>query len=240
MQKIKINWLRYWGLVVAIGFLASCSIPGKRTVLDSSTGGSQPGWVKDTRVTWEEGSIVKYRATSTIWGDERLDGCYQLAKLNAKEALLTEISEDIRGAVDHATQGLSEEAENMLSLTRSTKYQGNITGLRFREEYYERYVVKDDMRVQCFVLAEIRRSDYNKVRRRVFNRVASVDPELRNAIKRKQIRFFDVDEAKTDEVPTDSQKPLPPPQALKTSVIQERFHIIRVRLTGETDTSWIQ
>ncbi|MCB0367671.1 MAG: hypothetical protein KDD68_19875 [Bdellovibrionales bacterium] len=183
----------------ALLLLSSCMSVPKKVILDSSTDGSKPEWVKNTKVSWEDGPIVKYRATSTIWGDERLDGCYQLARLNAKEALLTEISEDIRGETNHVVEGLSEEAENMLNQLRSATYQGNITGLKFREEYYERYEVKDDVRVQCFVLGEIRKSDYNKVKRRVFNRVTSVDPELKEAIKRKGIRFFDKENKDKEE-----------------------------------------
>lgn len=183
------KWI--WWLMVVVA-LAACETAGpRRVVVDQSGDGGPPEWVHSSRSNWEDGTTVMYRGTSTLWGDERLDGCYQLAKLNAKEALLSEISEEVKGAVDHATQGLSEEAENVLNLSRSTKYQGNLSGLRFTEEYYERYVIKDDERIECFVLGAIKRSDYNKVRRRVLTGVAAVDSRVREAMMKRQIQFFD-------------------------------------------------
>jgi hypothetical protein len=175
--------------------LISCSStpPGqKRVWLDSSTHkDSAPGWVDGLKIIWEESGKVMIRSTQTVRGDERVNGCYDLAKLDAKEAILTELASEVRGSLDNAQQSINENAEVVLGKVRTGEYQGRITGLRHSEQYFERYRIGDVERVDCHVLSEMSRQDYDKVKRSVLDQLQKVDAKLREAITKKQINFFE-------------------------------------------------
>lgn len=175
----------------------ACATGPRRVILDASTA-KQPSWVKTTEITWDNGKAVALKSQYTVLGNERVNGCYQLAELDLKQTLVTGISEDIKGIIDNAQQGISEESELILSQSRSTKFEGRLTGLKVRERYFERYEVKDDERIDCFVLAEVSREDYNRMKRQIVNKLAAVDPDLKKAILQKQIKFFEDEKVAQD------------------------------------------
>ncbi len=82
-------------LLIALISGACANVPQK-VMLDSSTiGKPAPDWAQSTEVNWTNGKSVYFKAHYSVLGNERLNGCYQLAELDAKQALLTEISEDL-------------------------------------------------------------------------------------------------------------------------------------------------
>jgi hypothetical protein len=176
-------------LIFTALFLTACASQDKRDVLEQG-GNGKPEWVQQTKITWNDGDQVYFRTQYTIRGNERVNACYQLAKHETKETLLREISEDIRGQIDNAQQSISEEAEIVLNQSRTSEYSGKVTGLRFLEQYHERYKVDGTERVDCFVLSSIKKHDYESIRRAVVFKITEVDPALKQALNKRQVEFF--------------------------------------------------
>ena len=150
----------------------------------------RPAWVADPKVTWTEGDQVFFKTQYSVRGDERLNGCYQLAKLESKETLLREIAEEIRGRIDNAQQSISENAEILLNQSRTSEFQGRVTGVRNLEQYNERTLLNGEERIDCFLLSAIRNSDYESVRRAVVTRVVGADPKLKETLNQRQVDFY--------------------------------------------------
>jgi hypothetical protein len=175
-------------------------ITQKRFVTDNSLRGQEPPkWVADTRQIWEEGAQINRRGQSTILGHQRLSACYELAKVEAKTGLLTEIQEEIKGFLDVGETGLSEDVESAFNRAVTTNFAGKINGLQVRENFYERYVVGGKERVDCFVLTAMKKTDFDSLRRSIINKVAEVDPRLRELAVQKQMALFSGDNASLRE-----------------------------------------
>lgn len=185
-MKVKLSLL-------ALTLISACSSldMDKRRFLDSTTHEeSSPRWVSNLKTTWEDKGKILLKSSHTVRGDERVNACFDLARLDAKETLLTEIAEDVRGTMDNAQQEISENAEAVLGKVRSAEFNGRITGLRFSEQYFERYLIGGVERVDCHVLGEIKESDYNRVKSLVVNKLTAIDPRIKEAISQKHIDFF--------------------------------------------------
>ena len=93
--------------------LASCSSTRiqSKVILDQSTP-NRPNWTTSSKIAWESKGMIFLKATHTVQGNERANGCIDLAKLDAKEALISEIQNEVRGSLDNAQQSISENAEN--------------------------------------------------------------------------------------------------------------------------------
>jgi hypothetical protein len=204
--------------------ITACATRQKKDMLDVGANDGKPDWVNSTKMTWTEGDQVLFRTQYTVRGDERVNGCYQLAKLETKEALLREIQEEIRGQIDSAQQSISESAEVILNQSRRSEFSGRVTGFRFLEQYHERYKIDGTERIDCFMMGAIKKSDYETIRRAVVYRLIEVDPGLRTAMSKRQIDFFS--EAKTTEMaPVDSES-LRAPAKPKTSVMDSALNTV--------------
>ncbi len=175
-------------LILGFLFLSACATE-QRTLIENGNL-KKPEWVESSKISWTEGDQVYFRSQYTIRSDERLNGCFQLAKLETKESLLREISEDLRGQIDSAQQGISESTELILSQVRSSEYSGKVTGMKFIEQYHERYVSSGVERSDCYILAGIRKTDYDQIKRRVLYKIVEADPDLKRAIKDRAVQFF--------------------------------------------------
>lgn len=184
MQKTKSVFL------VAAVFLVGCGSVDKKSVLETGNPEGRPDWVSSNKITWNEGDQIFIRTQYVIRGDERVNGCYQLAKLETKETVLREISEQIRGQIDSAQQSISEDAEAILNQSRSSEFKGRVIGMRNLEQYHERAKVSGTERIECFLLSSIKTQDYEKIRKEVVDKLVAVDSELKAALNRRQIDFF--------------------------------------------------
>jgi hypothetical protein len=128
-----------------------------------------------------------------IRGNERLSACFDLARLNARSELVSEIQANIKGVLDTHEATLSENAEIILSKSRTEEFGGKISGLRFVEDYSVRYRIGEDERVTCHVLAEIAKDDYTRLKRLILTKVEEADPRLKEQIVNKAIDFFKKD-----------------------------------------------
>ncbi len=178
-------------LLIGTLFLTGCATD-QRLLIDNGSV-KKPDWVESTKISWTEGDQVYFKSQYTIRNDERLNACFQLAKLDSKETLLREIAEDLRGQIDSAQQGISENTELILSQVRSSEYSGKIIGMKFLEQYHERYVSSGVERSDCYVMAGIRKADYDQIKRQVLYKIVEADPDLKRVIKDRAIQFFDND-----------------------------------------------
>lgn len=182
-------------LATAILALTGCSTPAelKKIVLDESPG-SAPAWVTDSKTAWEADGILNVRATQQIRGNERLSGCYDLARLNAKTLIVTEIQEEIRGLLTTHEASISENAEIVLSKSRSAEFNARAQGVRSVGEHFVRYRIGEEERIDCHVLSNISKDDYNRLKRAILYKVEEADPKLKEQIRQKHIDFFKAEE----------------------------------------------
>ncbi|MGK5087019.1 hypothetical protein WDW86_05630 [Bdellovibrionota bacterium FG-2] len=174
---------------VSLAVFAGCSSTGlKKVVLDESS--NKPSWVSNSHTTWEEGGKIFFKASQQVRGNERLNACYDLARLNGKEAVISGIQEDVKGALDSHEATLSENAEVLLNKSRSAELAGKISGLRFTEDYFVRYQIGDNERIDCYVVGEVTSSDYNKMKLAIVHKIEAADPRVKEQIAQKHIEFF--------------------------------------------------
>jgi len=113
-------------IIVLSMVLIGCA-NGPRTVVEADP--NKPSWVSSSKISWVDGDQIFFHTQYSVRGDERVNGCFQLAKLDSKETLIREIAEDIRGQIDNAQQGISENTELLLSQVRSSEYSGKVVGM---------------------------------------------------------------------------------------------------------------
>ena len=181
-------------LFLSIALICGCSSMPKKVVLDTSSP-NKPNWVDDNRMSWNEDKRIHFKGNYTIRGNERANACIDLAKLNIKESLITEIQEELKGAVDNASDSIREDAEIILNKSRTAQYRGSISGLRFTSSYWEKYALAtDEHKISCHVIGSVSEADYRKTKRNVLNKITRANPELKKAIAKKQIDFFKKDD----------------------------------------------
>ena len=171
--------------------LWGCSSAPKKVILDSSSP-DKPDWVESSKMAWEENKRHFFRGEYTVRGNERASACIDLAKLNVKEQLITEIQEELKGATENASDSIREDAEILLNKSRSSQYRGQISGLRFRSSYWEKYaLVTQEQKISCFVLGSVGNADYMRTKRNIVNKITRANPRLKEAVTNKQIKFFE-------------------------------------------------
>ena len=180
-------------LFLSIVLFCGCSSTPRKVVLDTSSP-NKPDWVDDSRISWNKDKRIHFKGDYTVRGNERANACVDLAKLNIKEALITEIQEELKGAVDNASDSIREDAEIILNKSRTAQYSGSISGLRFTGSYWEKYALAtDEHKISCHVLGSVSEADYRKTKRNVLNKITRANPKLKKAIAKKQIDFFSED-----------------------------------------------
>lgn len=190
-------------LIIALGFLTRCTSmdPQQRRFLDSTFHSeSRPGWTTSTKAAWEEDGLIKYRGFQSIKGNERLNGCYDLARLNTKQSVASELDNDISGKIHAAGQSISENAELIVGKAIADVFGSQVRGLRFTNEYFERYMVANVERIDCYVIGELSIMDYNILKRNVVDKVLAIDERIREAVAQQQIKFFQGDRERDRDI----------------------------------------
>ena len=161
----------------------------------------KPSWVDSDKVSWKDGGKIFFRGNYTIRGNERANACIDLAKLNVKETLITEIKEELKGAIDTAQDSIREDAEIILTKSQSSQYKGSISGLRFTSTYWEKYaLLTREQKISCYVLGKIKDAEYQKTKKRILYRITNANPKLKEALAKKQIDFFKKDDEEKKKV----------------------------------------
>ena len=180
-------------LISLIGvMIVACSSTGPMKIILDQSSEDKPDWVKSSKISWQEKKELYFKATYTIRSHERVNGCIDLAKLDAKEDLISAIDNEIKGAIDNAQESINVNSEIIMGKVRSSNFQGSIRGLHFIESFWERYQMgNDEEAITCHVLSRVNEKDYIKMKRAIINKVVSIEPRIREAITKKQINFFD-------------------------------------------------
>jgi hypothetical protein len=137
----------------------------------------------------EESLLLK--GTQTVRGDQRVNACYDFAKMDAKENLISEIQATIRGEINQVSEGTTEIDQIALNKMLQQTVEGSIRGLRLTETAFERYEIKSVERIDCFVLMTLKKSDYQKMKNTLASQVKALSPELSNALLNRSVNFFD-------------------------------------------------
>lgn len=175
-------------LLTGILVIASCTTTKTKQFVNSF--GDKPSWAKSANATWEENNKIFIRAASTIKGNEKIETCYELAKLNAKDILVLELQNSIKETIDNTLKSMSGPTEIILGKSKTSEFAGQITGLKFTEKYFERSLMGKEERVECLILSEITQKDYDKVKHIIVNKVQKADPAIKEAVEQERIDFF--------------------------------------------------
>jgi hypothetical protein len=195
---MKTKYLVILSLPIA---LAACSTTSKvaeekaaarrRVVIDNTYHGpTLPEWTRDGKSSWDDGKVLYFKAEHTVRGDQRIDACFDLAKMNLKENLVTEISATIKGEINLASEGISEASETALTKSFTQQIEANITGLKHSEQLFERYLNGDTERIDCFVMSKMTHDDYSMLKTHVLQKAAKSNSELAEILRKRQAQFF--------------------------------------------------
>ena len=162
-----------------------------RIVIDSTRGDDDlPAWTRDGRKSWKDDERIYIKGNYTIRGDQRLNSCFELARLEAKETMLAEIKTNVKSELNTASEGLSESNDLFLNKSSTEESSGIISGFKMNEQYFERYLVNQTERIDCFVLGSISLQDYEKVKNKSQELNSAVAKEVSDVIRKKQMEFF--------------------------------------------------
>ncbi len=176
-------------LLASILITGCSSLQTERKVLDSNANG-RPNWATGTTMSWLDGDLVHLRSQYTIRGDQRINSCYDFAKVDLKESLLTSLKDDITGELNLAGEGLSEGADPLISKSFRSEFKGRLQGLAISDQYFERYVIADVERIDCFVLSKMKNSDYQRLKSQLLSNLIQVSEEVARAVRNRQKEFF--------------------------------------------------
>ena len=192
-------------LFLSIALFWGCSSAPHKIVLDTSSS-DKPDWVNDARISWNKDKRIHFKGNYTVRGNERANACIDLAKLDIKESLITEIQEELKGAIDNASDSIREDAEIILNKSRTAQYRGSISGLRFTSRYWEKYALStEEQKISCYVLGSISQADYNKTKRSVVDKITRANPKLKKAMAKKQVNFFRENESSREQAGSGSK-----------------------------------
>lgn len=213
--------MKYINLMLFV-LLSSCSgTEVKRVTVDESS--SRPSWVDDSRLSWEKDGKIYFKSKESVRGNQRLNGCYILAGNDNRETMLREIAEEMKGATDEAEQDISEEAEIVLAKVRSGKWEGKIYGFHDESQFFQRYQIRDEMtkdvteRIDCYSLSSVSKANLIRIKNEIMNKVATVDPRIKEAIVQKQADFF----SKGPSPASVKESKAKPESAIETENIEE-------------------
>lgn len=160
-----------------------------KRVLDRSYD-EKPDWLTNQDVSWKDSGLVFYKSTYTVRGDQRINACYDLARLGLFETVLTEVRSELKASNDLASEGTSENEDSLLVKSLSETLQGTLKGVRVKSKAFERYEINEVERVDCHILTEISEKDYLKIKNEIKTAQTSVTEDVAQAVRGKQKRFF--------------------------------------------------
>ncbi len=183
-------------LVLGLGFLAlsGCATVSQKSlskvILDKSYMNDRPDWSINEKDSWAENETIYIKTSYTVRGDQRVNACYDLARLSVHEGLLAEIKSDVRAENNLASEGLSENEEQLMTKSLSESLKGAISGVNIQSRLFERYLINSTERIDCMILATMKKTDYEKLKRNSAQIVLSVAPGVAEAVREKQKNFF--------------------------------------------------
>ncbi len=162
-----------------------------RVLLDNSMKGKEmPDWTQTTKVSWQDGDAYIFKGVYTVRGDQRVNGCYDLSTMEIQQRILSDIENSLRIEMNLANEGISENTDAMITKSIQSNMAGKIRGLRITDHAFERYRVLNNERVDCFVLGQMKSTDYQTLRSSVLSQMTSASPEVAAIVRKRQADFF--------------------------------------------------
>lgn len=165
------------------------NLTSEKVILDQSYD-KKPEWIQKQEVTWTEGKNIYYKNSYTIRGDQRINACYELARLSLYENIVSEIGSKFKAENNLASEGTLESENDLITKSVTENVSGYLKGIRIKSRGFERYSLKENERVDCHILTEISQSDYEKMKNRINQEIISVSADVAQQVRDKQKRFF--------------------------------------------------
>lgn len=173
------------------GCSTSSKVQDHKIVLERSSGKNEmPEWTTAAKQSWKKKDLLYIKGQYTVRGNQRVSACYDLAKSEAKENLITEMTSNFRNEINGYTQGLNEEENQELNKMFISEVNGKVVGLRLGETAYERSLINNVERINCYVLFEISESSYNETLRNSKKGISAVNKEIIEKLKDRGVDFM--------------------------------------------------
>lgn len=174
--------------ILSLGACASHETREAKTIIEASSP-SIPDWVRDSRTQWDESSLIYVKSQYTIRSNQRVNSCFDLAKIETSEIIARQIAQEIRGELYNLSNSSSEDEQEALTKAIRLSFEGQLSGLKLISQYFERYEVKDTERLTCYTLHTIEPKNLKQIRKRSIQ----IGEEVRKALSEKQREFVDAE-----------------------------------------------
>lgn len=182
--------------LLILNMLSCASTPdtAKLQVLERSTKDKElPEWTSNSETSWSKNDDILLKGQFTLKGHQRVSACYDLAKSDARENLVSEMSVNFQSEINSYTQGISAEENIELNKMFLSQAKSKITGLRVSEIAFERVLVNSEERINCFVLLSISKRSYQENLTSAKSEVSKVNAEIIEKMKSRGLTFFSTD-----------------------------------------------
>lgn len=189
--------MKYFTLsILLLNFYSCASAPEgqKLVVLERSTKGNDlPTWTSNSEMSWNNNDEIQLKGQYTLKGNQRVNACYDLAKGDARENLVSEMSVNFQSEINSYTQGISADENIELNKMFISQAKNKITGLRVSESAFERVLVNSEERINCFVLFSISKKSYQENMANAKSEVSKVNSEIIEKMKSRGLDFFSIE-----------------------------------------------
>lgn len=176
--------------------LASCTTGTKsvseKITLEKSTGKNDlPDWTEKPQNSWSMDDTYFFKSSYSVRGDQRVNACYDLAKAEARENILTEFKSFFSSEINGYTQGLNETDAQELNKMFVTSVKSHLYGLKLSESVHERYIIQNSEKIQCHVLLTMNKESLLKNIQTALSNGTKINGEVAKQMKDRAVKFFD-------------------------------------------------
>jgi len=148
---------------------------------------ARPDWVDRLETQYEDNQNLYLRSEYTLRGDQRINSCYDLAKLDGAQQLINQISQELKGEYFNVSSSSSENEIEALTKAVRSRFEGELRGLRLLRQYFERYEIKGVERITCYVEHSIEKKNLTTLQRRA----RDIAQEVRDELTKRQVKFVE-------------------------------------------------
>lgn len=186
--------MKYFTLsLILLNFFSCASTPEAHNlvVLERSTRGNDlPSWTSNSEMSWNKSDEIQFKGQYTLKGNQRVNACYDLAKGDARENLVSEMSVHFQSEINSYTQGISADENIELNKMFISQAKNKIIGLRTSEAAFERVLINSEERINCFVLFSISKKAYQENMMNAKSEVSKVNSEIIEKMRSRGLDFF--------------------------------------------------
>jgi hypothetical protein len=176
-----------------LNLMACASTPeaSNLVILERSTRSNDlPTWTSNSETSWMKNEDIQFKGQFTIKGQQRTNACYDLAKGDARENIVSEMSVNFQSEINSYTQGISADENIELNKMFISAAKGKISGLRVSETVFERVLVNSEERINCFVVLSMSKKNYQENLMNAKSTVSQVNSDIIEKMKSRGLNFF--------------------------------------------------